>query len=88
MQEGVVDAEHDVGKRRVLGQDRLAHHCASIATLQELHGNPRLGGERLKHGVTDDEGVVGHQRHRPAIGQRGLDAVIVAARRCEQGKNE
>ena len=88
LQERVVDAEHDIGERRVLGQDCLAHHRASITALQQLNGNSCLGGERLEHTLTDDEGVVGHQCHRPAIGQLYLGAVVVAARRCEQGKNE
>ena len=74
-QEGVVDAEHDVGGRLARGEHGLAHHRARILTLEQLDGDSGLRSELVEGAVGERERVVRYQSDRRALGVGALDGV-------------
>ena len=75
--ERVVDAEHEVAQRRVLGQHELVDQRAAVARLHDLDAQAGLLLERLEDAVGQRERVVRDQRdgagRRARSGLAGAD---------------
>ena len=64
LEEGVVDAEHDVAQRISGRQDGRRDHLARVAGHLEDDLYPGVGGERLERALRDPERIMGDEDHR------------------------